>query len=361
MKGKKPIKVILLAIMALTLVFSCVSVSAVGNESLVQKYTHISPLDFGNENDYGGGGGWDGGNDWDNDDWGDNDYDYNGGHSSSGGSISIGDIPIIVIVIIVIAIIAVVFSKFKKKNIGSTVRQGTQQGQHILIPDRTAQIEALIKEDDPNFSTSDFLTFGKQVFVDIQEAWSARDLSKVRVVMHDNLYNQTQKQVDSKIQNGVINKIENIAVSTAYLTAYKYDKQFEYVTMYLNARFIDYEIDEKTGNVLRGDTTNRWEMRYLLKFMRSTGVKTKDATNVLESHNCPNCGAPLEMASGGVCEYCGSVVTTGQYSWVLTAYTSVRNDTVDEGISVDKPPKNDNVNNNGNNDNNNNNGDNGNM
>ncbi len=347
MKGKKFLKIVLLAIMTLTLVLSCISVSAVSNDILPQKYTHISPLDFGNENDYGGGGGWDGGNDW----GGGNDYDYNGdygGHSSSGGSIDIEDIPIFIIIIVVI-IVVLVFAKLKKKNIGPAVRQGTQQGQHILIPDRTAQIEAIIKEEDPNFSTSDFLTFGKQVFVDIQEAWSARDLSKVRVVMHDNLYNQTQKQVESKIQNGVINKIENIAVSTAYLTAYKYDKQFEYVTMYLNARFIDYEIDEKTGTVLRGDTTNRWEMRYLLKFMRSTGVKTKDETNVLKSHNCPNCGAPLEMASGGVCEYCGSVVTTGQYSWVLSAYTSVRNDTVDEGISVDRPPKNNSNNNDSNN------------
>lgn len=353
MKGKKLLKIVLLAVMALTLVFSCVSVSAVNNDSLMQKTVQVSPLDFGNENDYGGGdfgGDWGGG--WDSD------YDYGGGYSSSGGSggdftfLGFGGIPAVVMLAIVVVIILFVGSKMKGKGTGtgttSTVRQGTQQGRNILVADRTAQIESLIKEEDPNFSTSDFLTFGKEVFVDIQEAWSARDLSKVRVVMHDNLYNQTQKQVESKIRNGVINKIENIAVSTAYLTAYKYDKQFEYVTMYLNARFIDYEIDEKTGNLLRGDKTNRWEMRYLLKFMRSTGVKTKDETNVLKSHNCPNCGAPLEMESSGICEYCGSVVTTGQYSWVLSAYTSVRNDTVDEGISVDRPPKNNTNNNNGN-------------
>ena len=102
--------------------------------------------------------------------------------------------------------------------------------------------------------------------------------------------------------------------------------------MYLSARFIDYEAEEKTGRVIRGDKNTRWEMRYLMKFMRSTDVKTKDETNVLKSHNCPNCGAPLKMESGGICEYCGSVVTTGQYSWVLCDHTSIRNDTVDEGI-----------------------------
>ncbi|MCH5300600.1 MAG: TIM44-like domain-containing protein [Ruminococcus sp.] len=340
MKRKRLLKIVLLSIMALILIFSCVSVSAVGNDVPAQKFNRISPLDFGNENDYGGGGDW-GGNDWGNNDWGSGyDYDYDGGELTFFG---FGSIPVIVIVVVIFIIIAFA-QKSKGKGTDSTVRQGTQQGRNILVPDRTAQIESIIKEYDPNFSASDFLTFGKEVFVDIQEAWSARDLSKIRVIMHDNLFNQTQKQVESKIKNGVINKIENIAVSTAYLTAYKYDKQFEYVTMYLNARFIDYEIDEKTGNVLRGDTTTRWEMRYLLKFVRSTGVKTNDATDVLKSHNCPNCGAPLQMESSGVCEYCGSVVTTGQYSWVLSAYTSVRNDTIDEGISVDRPPKNNNNN-----------------
>ena len=52
----------------------------------------------------------------------------------------------------------------------------------------------------------------------------------------------------------------------------------------------------------------------------------------MNGHNCPNCGAPLEISSSGVCEYCGSVVTTGQYSWVLTDFSGIRNDTVDDGI-----------------------------
>ena len=34
--------------------------------------------------------------------------------------------------------------------------------------------------------------------------------------------------------------------------------------------------------------------------------------------NCPNCGAPTQITSAGKCEYCGSVITTGEYSWVLS-------------------------------------------
>ncbi len=329
MKFKKFTKVISIALMALILFASCFSVTAIDKQS-------IHPLDFGNHNDYGsdfGGGS----------DWGGSDWDYDGGSSyysssSSGKPMDLGDIIFIGGIVIGVIILSMVLSKRKKSTpTAPPVRPGSNQGQLVMVPDRTAQIESIIKSMDPNFSASDFITFAKEVFVDIQEGWSARDLSKIRIVLHDNLYKQTQKQVEEKLRNGTINRIENIAVSTAYLTAYKRDKQFEFATIYLSARFFDYEIDEKTGNILRGNTSTRWEMRYLMKFMRSTGVKTSDATNVLKTHNCPNCGAPLEMQSSGHCDYCGSEVTSGQYSWVLCDLTSIRNDTIDEGISVDNP------------------------
>ena len=216
-----------------------------------------------------------------------------------------------------------------------TIQQSA--GRNITLPDRTAQISDLIKQNDPNFSAEDFLSFSRYVYVTIQDAWSKRDLSPVRIYLHDNLYNQTQKQIDRKIANGVINKIENVAVSTAYLTAYRRDKEFEYVTVYLNARLTDYEINEKTGQVLRGDPNARYELRYTLRFARNAGIKTTSANSqTLKSHSCPNCGAPLEMSSSGKCEYCGSTITTGQYSWVLSEYSSIRNDTVDQGIYIEK-------------------------
>ena len=324
MKFKKFAKVISIALMALILFASCFSVTAIDKQS-------IHPLDFGNHNDYGsdfgGGSDW-GGSDWDFDDGGSSYYSS----SSSGKPMDLGDIVFIGAIVIGVIMVSMLLSKRKKSTpTAPPVRPGSNQGQLIMVPDRTAQIESIIKSMDPNFSASDFITFAKEVFVDIQEGWSARDLSKIRIVLHDNLYKQTQKQVEEKLRNGTINRIENIAVSTAYLTAYKRDKQFEYATIYLSARFFDYEIDEKTGNILRGDTTTRWDMRYLMKFMRSTSVKTKDESNVLKTHNCPNCGAPLEMQSSGHCEYCGSEVTSGLYSWVLC------DDTIDEGVSVDNP------------------------
>lgn len=205
-------------------------------------------------------------------------------------------------------------------------------GANVVLPNRTEQIEGIIKQGDPNFSASDFITFTKQVYIDIENAWCKRDLTPVRPVMHENLYNTTNKQVQAKIDQGIVYHYESIAIDTAYLTSYERDSQFEYVTAYLTSRMIDYQVDEKTGKIIRGDKTTRWVQKYKMKFVRSLGVQTKTETGAMTGHNCPNCGAPLEISSSGLCEYCGSVVTTGQYTWVLTDFAGIRNDTVDDGI-----------------------------
>jgi ribosomal protein L37AE/L43A len=98
---------------------------------------------------------------------------------------------------------------------------------------------------------------------------------------------------------------------------------------------IDWQEDEITGKILRGDKTTRWDLRYKMKFMRSSGVLTKEETAGATEHTCPNCGAPIEMMSSAKCDYCNSVVTTGQYSWVLSDFGTIRNDTVDEEIKID--------------------------
>lgn len=232
---------VLMAVIAFTAFSSVNAVSVESNQSVHTNQTAdlgIPPLDFGDSNDYDSGGSdWGGSSDWgDSSDWDSSDYSSS---ESSGEGLGFGGMLVVFLVVIGIVVYSMIRSEKDSKRTTTTVgrSQTIQQsaGRNITLPDRTAQISDLIKQNDPNFSAEDFLSFSRYVYVTIQDAWSKRDLSPVRIYLHDNLYNQTQKQIDRKIANGVINKIENVAVSTAYLTAYRRDKEFEYVTVYLNA------------------------------------------------------------------------------------------------------------------------------
>ena len=274
-------------------------------------------------NDYGGGGGYDYGGDYGGGyDYGGNDY---GGSSYSGDADPVSVIIGIGIVVVIIIISTIGGSK-KKSSGGGTPRPSSMNGANVVLPNRTEQIEGIIKQKDPNFSASDLITFTKQVYIDIENAWCKRDMTPVRPVMHENLYNTTCKQVQAKIEQGVVYHYESIAIDTAYLTSYERDSQFEYVTAYLTSRMIDYQVDEKTGKIIRGDKTTRWVQKYKMKFVRSLGVETKTETGKMTGHNCPNCGAPIDAsAKGKKCPYCGSGITEiADRIWLVNDFNLVK-------------------------------------
>ncbi len=297
---------------------------------------------FGDFNDYDyGDSGWDSQDSWDwdsDDDWGYS-YSYSGG---SGGGGDTSGMDYVIAAIVVIAILAISASKAKRNRNGAgasmpqTRRQNTVQ-QCQPLPNRTDEIMKLMLEKDENFTANDFISYVKRVYVDIQDAWSRRDLEPVRAVLHPNLYQQTQRQIQKKIEDGVVNHLERIAVNTAYLSGYRRDDDYEYMIVYLSAQMIDYQVKESTGQLLYGDKTTRWSLQYKMTFMRAVEMKTPQAdAEENENMKCPNCGAPIEGTAFGKCEYCGSVVSTGKYGWVLSDFGVIRQDTVDEGIQIHK-------------------------
>lgn len=308
---------------------------------------------FGDHNDYDYGDSWD--SDWDSgDSWDsswddDDDWGYSMGYSGGGSSGSSSSDPMdhVIAIIIIIAILVITFSSSKKTKTstsrpgnGSTTQRTSGQNQQQRfkpLPNRTDEITAIMVEKDPNFTPNDFISYVKRVYVDIQDAWSKRDLEPVRPVLHPNLYQQTQMQVQKKIEDGIINYLERIAVNTAYLSGYRRDDDYEYMIVYLSAQMIDYQVKEETGQVLYGDKTTRWSLQYKMTFMRAADMQTPDpGAEENENMKCPNCGAPIEGTAFGKCEYCGSVVSTGKYGWVLSDFGVIRQDTVDEGIKVNK-------------------------
>ena len=269
--------------------------------------------------------------DWGND-WG-TDFDGDGFTDSTHRNGSVSEILIgtgviffmFVILMISIRILAVKSRPRRSPSVGGSQR---------TLPNRTDEISRIIQERDTLFTAPDFLSFARQVYMDIQSAWEKRDLGPVRGVLHQNLYQQTNRQIQEKIEEGIVNHLERISINTAYLTSYRRDREYEYLTIYLAASMIDYQVKETTGEIILGDKTTRWNLRYKMTFMRSTDAKTRSAKEADRGFVCPNCGAPLKGMSFGECEYCGSVVTTGAYDWVLSSFGVVKNDTVDEGIKV---------------------------
>lgn len=290
------------------------------------------PLDVGNEVDYGGGGGWDSGGDWDFGGW-DSDDDDDGGMffffgggdgGGSGGSVGTAVVAVVIVAIVVLAV-------FRANKGRHTARPGAPVAPVRSPGNHEAEILPAIGAVDPQFSKDAFLGFAKEVYMTLQQAWTERDWEKIRPFEKEELYRQHELQLQEYIRNGQINVVERINVNQAYLHKYERDRQYEYLTVCLKARFNDYIIDEKTRAVLKGDPNREIFMQYLMTFTRRTGVQTAAAGDGPETVACPNCGAPVRITSAGRCEYCDFIITTGEHDWVLSAYHSVK-----PGVATDE-------------------------
>lgn len=184
-------------------------------------------------------------------------------------------------------------------------------------PKEDVNLDALL-DRDPSFSKPEFLLRASDVFIALQQAWTAKDWRGIRAFESNTLYDQHARQLQVYIDKGQTNVVEDISILNTVLDAYEEDRENAYLSVILEARYRDYVIEDESGKVIKGDKESRYIMTYRMQFMRNLEVKTEKATEAKVTQ-CPNCGASLSISQNGICEYCGAEVTTGANQWVLTA------------------------------------------
>ena len=288
---------------------------------MIQIFSTTVYADVGSFEDYSSGSdwgssSWDSGSSWSSSSW-DDDYSGDGIFIFGGGFGSI-------LFWIVIIIIFIIVKNSKKGSMHNRATNYNKQSENYRmknmqqLEERQTQIENKIQINDPDFNKEEFIAWSKNLFIKLQQAWTARDWSTIRIFETENLFEQHKNQLQGYINNNQINVMDRICVNYAHLYNYKVEGDKEILTVRLNSRMADYIIDATTKEVLKGDKHTERVNTYLLTFIRKNGVKTKPGTIEVNTTNCPNCGAPTQITSSGKCDYCGSVITTGEYSWALS-------------------------------------------
>lgn len=251
--------------------------------------------------------------------WSSHDYDYGSSSSSSydsdsdlDGFTTIG-VLVLFAILIIYSYIKAKNSQKSKRNIPKTVYTTPEvdvSQTHIWADE--------IKKIDPNFSEEKMLAWAKDLYVKLQNAWTARDWEPMRPFETESLFEQHKSQLQGYIDTNRINVVDRIAVNYATLYKFRQEGDRDILEIALKATKKDYIIDATTKEVLEGNKEQDRISVYKMTFERKTGVLTPEGTGKVKTTNCPNCGAPTEITSAGKCPYCGSVITTGNNTWVLS-------------------------------------------
>ena len=242
---------------------------------IITTITSHSFADVGSFESYDSGSSWSssssdyGSSSWSSSDYGSSwsDHDYGrGSYSHSNGSSEWDFFDLFVAVIILMIVLYITFRKGKsdQKYQRPVIHKDKD---YIGYVDEIA-IENQIKAIDANFNREEFLAWSKDVFVKLQMAWTKRDWEEIRLYETNELFEQHKTQLQGYINNGTINVMDRICVNYAKLNIFYQTSDKDILKIALNSSMVDYIKDEKTGNVLKGNTETRLTHTYILTFVR---------------------------------------------------------------------------------------------
>ena len=286
---------------------------------------------FSGGSDYGGdsgSSGWDSGSSWDSSGSSSWDDDGNGffffpvGSSSDSGDG--GGFGNLLFYVVLILILIMIFSRKAQHqpapNAGTAAGAQQTPGSKLMPMSEYAKL-------DPNFSESDLREKLSNVYVQMQNGCTARNIESLRPYFTDALYQQFDRQIKSLIASHRINRVDRIAVLDVVLRGWFQEGGDDHLVALLKTRITDYIVDEDTGKVISGSDTAEKFMTYEWDLSRPTGTVTEQAGEVTERH-CPNCGAPLSVNESAKCPYCDTVLTFQDHDWTIYAVKGIAQRTV---------------------------------
>ncbi len=188
-------------------------------------------------------------------------------------------------------------------------------------PDPGGEGLAAIVAHDPSFDRGHFLEQVQATFFVVEGAWTQRRPEASRQVMADGLWQQHRVQIQGYIDSHRRNVLEGLSVGSLTVILAESDPTYDTITVRILAWSADYDVDDTSGKVVRGNKrVQQWTEDW--SFQRAATAKTVASGGTLASR-CPNCGAPLELDITGVCKYCKALVSSGTYDWVLTRISEV--------------------------------------
>jgi uncharacterized tellurite resistance protein B-like protein len=196
-----------------------------------------------------------------------------------------------------------------------------------------------LKEKDAGFDLLALFDKGKKLFLDVQTAWLARDLTKVRPFLSDATFQRLSTQLKLLEAQGIRDAMADVALLDLQIIGLEQSDWFDTVHIRMKAAARDADVptgftDEQAVTAARREPLAQFIEVW--SFVRKPGAQTKLGEDLYQG-KCPNCGAPFNGGAANSCEACGAIVNSGNYDWVLSEITQgaefARNDSGVEGLA----------------------------
>jgi predicted lipid-binding transport protein (Tim44 family) len=179
----------------------------------------------------------------------------------------------------------------------------------VFQPGLSKRLQAL-----SGWSPARFEQRARHAFVALQDGWSRADLEAIRAYETDALFGQHRFWIEEYTRQGLRNRLDELSLAKLETVKIEQDKYFDAITCRLHASARDSTVRISDGVVVGGNPRARRFWTEYWTFVRRSGAPERTGDDV----TCPSCRAPLQVAQTGVCAFCQTKLTRGDFDWVLS-------------------------------------------
>lgn len=243
---------------------------------------------------------------------------FGGGSSAHGGSSDRdgGSIAGLVFVIVIILVIVVAINYF-----ATTTISGPSSPPFSVPAIRDAKRplnEALaeLARGDPNFSKVLFFDFACLLFHKYYSLLGTEDLKILDPFFASSFVDQGNRNIGEERQ-----QVSEIVIGQRNLANLLGDESSDILVVNFDANFtVTYRTN---GEKVRYWTVERWV------FGRRKGVISLPPGR-MRALTCPACGAPANFTDAGLCPYCNTVITSGDFQWEIRKVAVLSREVIDD-------------------------------
>lgn len=198
-------------------------------------------------------------------------------------------------------------------HLGGGVEPGTQRPTSYA-PDLASKRREL-ETRHPDHSWAAFETLVRDTFTRLQTAWASGAWELARPHETDALFQVHRFWMERYASRGLRNRVEQVRIARVVPCEIGLDAYYEWITVRIFASALDWTEDAR-GQVVSGSSDEARSFSEYWTLQRAAGAKRQVAG---DASSCPACGAPADRVNmAGICEYCGSKLTTGAFDWVVS-------------------------------------------
>ena len=168
------------------------------------------------------------------------------------------------------------------------------------------------KKFDPNFDEQLFLSRVQNMFVKYYSAIMLDKLDTVKHFVGDKVYQDGVNEVNNWKARKARHMYDMLNAQDSRILSIDEKEDSYVISVFLNARYLDYYMDLDTGKVT-GDDKNRITVPLHLELTKKKDYKKDELIK-----RCPTCGASLLINNSGKCEYCGNTYNLEDYDFIIT-------------------------------------------